>query len=565
MKHSCILYTKKNENQGKGACPLVLHMKQNIIFFMVCLSSFALCFLSCEDMLEVDSARYVTVDDNEPLSSKDSINFVLGMLRELQNVAERYVLLGEVRADLLDVTVLTPADIRQLSDFTVEADNAYANPRDYYAIINNCNYFISRTSQEETLPTENALAHAIRAWTYMQVAFNWGKVYYFTEPLLSVQDTRKEYPEYTIPQLIDALITDLEPLADAVYPNYGTIYNFESESLFFPMKLLLGDLYLWRGASTEDYERAAGLYAEYIDEKISANYTPPAIRWSYENFSTQNFERPQDGWSNSIVASSSSASELITAVQMATVASEGKVSRLQNEYTYFQPSDVINNLWDDQNYVLRYISTTITIYSTTGDLRKQGNISENMMPADSIPVLNKLRSAQHILINRLGTVLLRYAEAVNRAGKPNTAFAVLKYGLSPDTFRDEAKIPQTELADNKPYITIFNAAKYTNAVGVHARGCGDSAYDTYYAIGVENQTLTSVSDTIRRVEDLICNELALETSFEGNRFQDLARVALRRNDPSFLAKQIAAKHKNDYYRIYDLLSDTKNWFLPEPE
>jgi hypothetical protein len=547
-------------------------MKKNSIFFAFCVFSLAFCLPSCEDMLDVDSTRYVTVDDNEPLSSKDSINSVLGLLRELQNVAERYVVLGEVRADLLDVTTLTTADIRQLSDFTVGADNPYANPRDYYAIINNCNYFISRTSQAGTLPTENALVHAIRAWTYMQVAFNWGKVYYFTEPLLSVQDTQKEYPEYTIPQLIDALLTDLEPLADAVYPNYGTIYNFESESLFFPVKLLLGDLYLWRGASTEDYERAAAHYAEYIDKKM-LTYRSYTIRWNYENFILQNFEksRPQDMWSNCTVASSSS--ELITAIQMATNASEGKISRLSGESFYFQPSDVINNLWDDQNYVLHHVtSTAITDYYTLGDLRKQGNSLGNMeitnttsTDVESISMLTKLY-ADHILINRLGSVFLRYAETVNRAGKPNTAFAVLKYGLGPNILMDDTKIPRAELADNKPYITIFNAGKYTDAIGIHARGCGDSAYDIYYTIGTESETLTSQSDTIRRVEDLICNELALETSFEGNRFQDLMRMALRRNDPSFLAKRVAAKHKNDYSRIYDLLSsDTKNWFLPEPK
>ncbi|KAA6302763.1 MAG: hypothetical protein EZS26_000933 [Candidatus Ordinivivax streblomastigis] len=552
-------------------------MKKNSIFLVFCLFSFALVLPSCEDILDVDSARYVTVDDNEPLSSKDSINNILGLLRGLQNVAERYVLLGEVRADLLDVTVFTTADIRQLSDFTVEATSVYANPRDYYAIINNCNYFINRTSEAGSLPTENVLAHAIRAWTYMQVAFNWGKVYYFTEPLLSVQDTQKEYPEYTIPQLIETLIEDLEPLAEAVYPNYGTIYNFGSESLFFPMKVLLGDLYLWRGVSTEDYEKAATYYAEYIDQKIitgngNQRYT---ISWSYENFVSQNFERakPDDMWSRCTVASSSP--ELITAVQMAANASEGKVNRLRENYSYFQSSDLINDLWDDQSYLLHYVSSTATTdYYTTGDLRKQGNILGNVTITDatltnadpvSISVLTKLYAAEHILINRLGTVFLRYAEAVNRAGKPHTAFAVLKYGLGPETFMDDAKIPRTELADNMPYITIFNTQKYTGAIGIHARGCGDSAFDINYTIGTDNEILDVQSDTIRRVEDLICNELALETSFEGNRFQDLMRISLRRNDPSFLAKPVATKHKEDYNRIYSLLSDTKNWFLPEPK
>jgi len=63
------------------------------------------------------------------------------------------------------------------------------------------------------------------------------------------------------------------------------------------------------------------------------------------------------------------------------------------------------------------------------------------------------------------------------------------------------------------------------------------------------------ADSIKWVEDAICTELALETSLEGNRFGDLVRIALRRNDPDFLAKRIASKHEgSEYNRIYGLLS-----------
>jgi hypothetical protein len=540
--------------------------------YVSCLLSLIFCLSSCEDILTVDSERYATVDENTLNSPNDSVLSVLGLLEGMQKVAERYVLFGEMRADLLDVNEFTPAAIRALSDFTVSETSDYANPRDYYDIINNCNYFISRTSGDDSpLKKENAVAHVIRAWTYMQVVFNWGKAYYFTEPLLSVSDTEKEYPVYTITQMIDALITDLEPFAEAEYPNYGTVYDFRSSQLFIPVKILLADLYLWRGASTGDYEQAATYYAEYID----ANVTPvsisnqPSITWSYENFLQQNFDRayPWDNWSPTTDAISSNR-ELITAIQMATSASEGLTSQLERMPYYFGISSVINDLWDDQIYVLHYTGgTTASNYYTMGDLRKQGNIESGLfyrIEDVRISVLHKIYNMQHFMLYRLGQIYLRYAEAVNRAGKPYTAFAVLKYGLGPNTFMDETKIPREERADNKPYVTVFNAEKYTYMTGIHARGCGDSAYDMYYTIGKNGADLLETrADTIQWIEDAICTELALETSFEGNRFQDLMRIAQRRNDPSFLAKRVAAKHENDYSRIYSLLTDTKNWFLPE--
>ncbi|MDR2085868.1 MAG: RagB/SusD family nutrient uptake outer membrane protein [Dysgonamonadaceae bacterium] len=538
----------------------------------ISLLTFVLGLASCEDILTVDSSRYTTVDENTLTSPNDSVSSILGLLSGLQDIGERYILLGEMRADLLDVTDFTSAGIRELSNFTVSDTSVYADSRDYYAIVNNCNYLISRTSDDNSpLKKENALAHAIRAWTYMQIVFNWGKASYFTEPLLSVNDTQKEFPEYTIPELSTALIADLEPLVGADYPNYGTIYEFESSELFFPVEVLLGDLYLWRGASTDDYATAARYYAEYIDRKTLGNrVSTPSAAWEYIYF-TSHIESRRNGWSRETVAQTGN-SELVTAIQMATDVSEGKVNNLQTNYREFAISKVMEDLWDDQSYVLHYIPATgsASNYFTTGDLRKWANVPGTIRMVNAanesflFPYLYKIFNAYHFQIYRLGLLYLRYAEAMNRAGYPHIAFAVLKYGLSPLTLADATRIPPDELAAAETLVSVFNTEKFTTAIGVHARGCGDTAYNPYYTIAKEGEILESPDDTIRRVEDLICTELALETSFEGNRFQDLMRFALRRNDPAFLAKQVASKHEDDYNRIYNWLLNKENWYLPHP-
>ena len=564
------------------------------ILGFLCFMAVICCFPSCQDMLSVDSDRYLTVDKNGLTSGNDSISSVLGLLTGMQKIGERYFLLGEMRGDLLNTTSYTPADIRSLSDFTVSDTSAYANPRDYYAIINNCNYFISRTNDSiSPLAAENAVAHAIRAWTYMQIVFNWGKAYYFTEPLLSVEDTEKDFPVYTIPQMIDALIADLQPFVGAKYPYYGDIYGLPSTCLFIPVEILLGDLYLWRGSSTDDYEQAATYYANYAYENWDYAFYQNNLYWSYDNFLLQNFDKANPGyinWPNLTYANSGNL-ELISAIEMATTPSQGITNRVigYNAYwgtspytcTYFESSDVINNLWDDQVYVLHYVSGAMaTDYYTMGDLRKWGNCKwwldggsyriSNGTGYVTGDVLTKLIMANNIMLYRYGLTMLRYAEAVNRAGKPNTAFAVLKYGLDPVTLSDTTRIPRSELADAKPYITIFNNSKFKNpsndyGTGIHSRGCGNgTAYNQYYVLGgTKGEPLTSLSDSIQWVENTICDELALETSFEGNRFQDLMRIAMRRKDPSFLAERVAEKHVNDYSTIYSLLMNQNNWFLPE--
>jgi len=541
--------------------------QKNGMLWLFCLIIGCLSLTSCDNILNIDSPRYVSDEDNSLSAPGDSVSSILGVLRQLQDVAESYILLGEMRADLLDVTEYTPAAIRELNDYTLSDTNTYVDPLPYYAIVNNCNYIISRTGDvENPLHKEHALARAIRAWTYMQIAFNWGKAVYVTEPMLSVEDTEKDYPEYDIPQLIDALIADLEPFVDAIYPNYATIYAFTSTQMFFPMRVLLGDLYLWRGASTADYEQAATYYAEYLDaQQTGMTNTPPSIRWTYDNFTTAGFENatPRDSWTQVTYASSGNR-ELITAIQMATTRSEGKTCTLRDNYQYFGISPTLTDLWDAQTYVLHYQPEgggSPVDYFTTGDCRKYGNIAGTVRLEDetTISALTKIMMLSHVMLYRQGLIWLRYAEAVNRAGQPQAAFAVLKYGLNPLTFT----IFNAPEWQGVPYITVFNAPKYENSEGIHARGCGNSYYDPYYLIG--DSTMTTLNDTILNVERLICNELAMETSFEGNRMQDLIRMALRRNDADFLATRIAAKHPADYNRIYNLLRDRKNWFLPEPK
>ncbi len=549
-----------------------MFMKRNKLYsgsLIVAVLALMFSFSSCEDLLTIDSNRYVTVDENDLSSPNDSVFSILGLLKGMQQIGERYILLGEMRGDLLDVTPYTPASIRQLSDFNVDASNKYADPTDYYSIINNCNYFISRTAAaDHPLKSENALAHVIRAWTYMQIAQNWGKVFYFSQPLLTVEDTKIVFPSLEMDQLTDSLIADVEPFVNVAYPNYGAVYDFKSSELFLKMNVVLGDLYLWRGRSTDDYEKAASYYAQVIDKKATTDHgiQQPSISWSYDNFLNQNFENssPFNSWSQFTVAVSGQSTEMMTVIQMASDASKGIINYIPNNYLEFGYSNVISNLWDDQTYTLHYESGTTSVnYSTTGDLRKKGNIIGNITTSDDITlqVLYKLYFSEHILLYRTGLIYLRYAEAINRAGKPHAAFAVMKYGLNNSSLTNTSWIPASETADKKAYMTIFNNELYDNVEGIHARGCGNVKFDDSYNISAFKD---DSQDTIQWVENAICDELALETSFEGNRFGDLIRMAIHRDENSFLAKRVAAKHKTDYDRIYNLLSsDRKNWYLPE--
>jgi hypothetical protein len=64
-----------------------------------------------------------------------------------------------------------------------------------------------------------------------------------------------------------------------------------------------------------------------------------------------------------------------------------------------------------------------------------------------------------------------------------------------------------------------------------------------------------------QVEEMIIDEEALEFAFEGYRYYDLLRVALRRNDPSWLAKKIQGRNGTAPSGVSADLTDKNNWFL----
>ena len=79
------------------------------------------------------------------------------------------------------------------------------------------------------------------------------------------------------------------------------------------------------------------------------------------------------------------------------------------------------------------------------------------------------------------------------------------------------------------------------------------------------QPTGTMQDTINAMEDILCDEMALELAFEGNRFGDLTRMARHKNHAGlygssfgsqWLVSKLAYKHP-----VVNLL-DEKNWYLP---
>jgi len=251
--------------------------KKSIIGLFVCLLGFGATTTSCEDMLTPDMDRYAM-----EFSGTDTVGFYLGILREVQEVIEQNVLLGELRGDLAVTTEYSSDSISDIANFRnpEDGDNALLNRAAYYKVINQCNFYLAKVDTmavirgDYYMRKECAQVELIRAWVYMQLVQNYGRVPFITKPVDRANTGWETNPEegwVDADNLLDKLKAGVEQAAvyekTLGFPNYGTFetgaQSVSHQLLLFPSDVVLGDLYLLRGHSG-DYEKAASHYYEYM-------------------------------------------------------------------------------------------------------------------------------------------------------------------------------------------------------------------------------------------------------------------------------------------------------------
>ncbi len=518
------------------------------IIFLLSISCVSL--ISCSKMFDVTPDEVLLEEDYLGTDELEARSALFGILSQLQDVSKQYLLLGELRADLMDVTDKSVDELRQLNNHNVDDENPLTDPTELFSIINNCNFALQGI---DTFVNENELMHVyasvlrVRTWAHLQIGINYGDVPYITEPISSVEDLEKEYPLLTFNQALGKMIEALIPFRHV--DNVTTYENSLSNAIYrlIPDKdVLLGDLYLWAG----NYEMAATTYKLFLDRNIAGGGNTYNLTSQYGITTKTNTSTSLTvNWLN-IFDENVPTSEVITYIPFTLQYRQPNTAYALVENYQVKPSQAIVNNWMSQ--------VRLAIDQTTApvDFRYYLSSTDN-----GGGVAIRKYQYDYIILYRAASVWLKYAEAINRAGYPLHALYVLNQGPKEEPTKMDAPsfVRNTESFLNftqTKYYTVSNNVSTKGNLGVRGRA------------GLEPHVITNAStkgDSIHQVEVLIMNESALETAFEGNRWGDLVRISLRNNDNSILANAVSGKFtasgSAQAASIKSKLMNRENWYL----
>ena len=555
---------------------------------------------SCQEYLDVEPQDKLN-SDQVYRDVFDADAAIVGVYGKLMGLAGKYVVLNELRADLMSPTFNADLTFQELSEHNVSPNNPYANPKDFYEVINNCNDILKNFNlmrETNRLDTDEYNERysdigTLRSWLYLQLGIHFGEVPYITEPIENIDDVRdfNKYPRIAFDKLIDNLVTFTEalPYRDLYSANSSLIINvdgYNTTKFFINKECLLGDLQLWKG----NYLESAAHYKNVLETgtgngDISVLFD--TYRLGEANIATNNdlavgYIRYREQDASGLVNNNNQGWRSIFAREKDALWNTEWIWSLPFD-SNFEPKNPFIDLFSIQGgqYLLKPSESAVALWRS--EVQRNGVPYDARGPKFSYTEINGEPVIMKYLYNYLnGTTLvpndvfrrngdwhlyraaklhLRFAEAANRDGQHRLADALLNFGI-----RNEYNVPgQEDVTDiqqtNLPFPYNFDARQGTYP---YYRG------DWYRNGGLRGRAYLEraqvVGDSLISIEDNLIKEAGLELAFEGNRWEDLVRIALRRNDPAFLADKIYDKLLKDGNpnadEVHAKLMNTSNWYLP---
>ncbi len=533
---------------------------------------------------------------------------IVGLYGKFTSLAERYIVLNELRGDMLEYTDNADEYLRQISTHSVTAENPYANPRPFYELIVNCNDVLknfnsmhdAKKMKEAEFQERYSDVLFLRSFLYLQLGIHYGTVPYVTDALVTLDDINNEskFPRLTFNVLLDSLINVSER---ATYKDeYAssstlavTVDGYPTQKWFVNKKVVLADLNLWKG----NYVQAASYYRQVMETGTvgtvnGSYYSMYKVGWDSNGDIDHYITYSRAGDASTLVTNSQwrIMFELPTTTEgfrrewVWAIPFDNKFkpenpfvklfSNIGGSYLV-KPSKNATDMWDNeqQKSASAATGTPGIPYDARGQLSWKNINGQpvvmkflyNYINNNTNLPLNVLQKDSKWFLFRQTQLHMRFAEAANRVGRYRLAWGLLNSGIAGAYPAPTSDVTLYHNTLNDSYPFNFDARNSGSAGVPYYRS------DWYRNIGIRSRAnlvdqAVPATDSLNQIEANLINETGLENGFEGTRWPDLLRVALRRNDPSFIADKVYAKLLKDGVpnaaAVRAKLMDKNNWYLP---
>ncbi len=553
---------------------------------------------SCEEYLDVQPEDKLS-GDQMYRNVYDADAVVVGIYGKFMGLAGKYVILNEMRADLMTTTNNSDPYLKELSEQNISADNPYVNPRDFYEVIQNCNDALKnfdimvadKKFTQSQYDQRYADVACIRSWIYLQLGIQYGTVPYITGPITSLEDVKniKKYPRLSFNKLLDELVKFTEALTykkryDSSSSLLVAVDGYYTDKFFINKECLLGDLQLWKGNYLE-----AAMHYKTVMETSSNLGSSTAL---YEMYRMSNFAGSgnNDFLVNYAVAQNANSLFNSDTQGWRSMFSRTRDAVWNTEWIWalpfdskFAPKNPFIAIFSKKGgeYLAKPSQRAINLWESNKQANgfpydARGKKFTYRMEGDDAVIMKyiyKYEAAADVFktdgdwfLYRAEKLHLRYAEAANRDNQHKIADAILNDGIkkayNPDNLSDKTDDVTNAMRTGLAFPYDFDARQ------------GEHPYyrDNWYRGAGIRQGRAGllraevVGDVLTSIENNIIDEAALSLAYEGNRWEDLVRISLRRNDPSFLADKIydkLSKEGNPHAaEARAKLMSVNNWYLP---
>jgi len=494
---------------------MITQMKTNItILSLLGLLIFATS--GCSDWLETRPEGEIIIEEYWKTES-DALQVLTGCYKAMAEggYMDRIMVWGEGRSD--NVTLgSVPTELNDILNQELEETNGYTDWTYFYKVINYCNTLLRFAPEAqkiddnftmESLRSMEAEAMAIRALSYFYLVRAFDNVPYITEPSV---DGNQEfiYPQTKGSVILDSLVSDLNLAVRWAKDQHVSLPATKGRFTKSSINALLADIHLWRG----DYNACINacdqvlsnpsltlVKAETMLSRVFyyGNSSESIFELQYEDDKLENdMTKRFHGWGGNTLPFFTFPANLVL-TQYSPFNFQVGAGYTESKEDFRAKDFIINN-------------PTVSIYR----IFKYAGASRREDASGESSTYSYRMNTSNWIFYRLSDVILMKAEALLQRDKAAGIEPVLKL------------VNQTYLRSNPD---------------------ADSLRSTYYS-------------GINEIENLILRERQRELMFEGKRYFDLMRLAIRNGNTSDVTNYLSKTSSST--ELYGNMSTIESLYWP---